>query len=150
MVVQTVIQDVVMMGTLGGAYSDIAFGPDEKFLYAVNQLSRDVTVFDTANLSKGTVIENTGGARHMRLLPESGLLAVLAGDEKLILIDTTTNTVIKERKFGGNFMFLGDGKDAIALSRKTHSVYLLNGETLEVIRSAGGFKDPYQYVLSPD
>jgi hypothetical protein len=150
MTVQTIIQALVLEGALAGAYSDIAFGPGEKYLYAINQFSRDVTVFDAVTLGKGTAIKDSGGARRIRLLPESGLLAVLAGDEKLILIDTATHTVVEERKFGGNFMFLGDGEDAIALSRKTHSVYLLDGSTLDVIRSAGDIKNPYQYVLNPD
>ena len=144
---QSMIFDLSMLVARGGIYGGICFGPGEKNVYAINYASSDVTVFDAVNLGEGAVIADTGGARHVRRIPESDLLAVLTGDEGLMLIDTSSNTVVTKRKFGGNFISLGSNGDVIALSRETHSIYRLGAAELDVISKVDKIKSPYQFLL---
>ncbi len=44
-------------------------------------------------------------------------------------------------------MLIGDGRNAIALSKKKNAVFWLDGSTLGVIFKSGKIKDPYQYLL---
>jgi DNA-binding beta-propeller fold protein YncE len=150
MALMTIVEAALLQGTGGGAYSSISFGPGEQHVYAINSVTNELTVFDAIKPDEGTVVPDSDGARLLRLLPDSSRLAVLVGDEGLLLVDTSTHTIVEERDFGGNFIFIGDSGDAIALSRNTQSVYLLRGPELQVIRSATGIKNPYQFVLNPN
>jgi len=147
---QSMIVDLSMLVARGGIYGGICFGPGEEHVYAINYASRDVTVFDAVNPGEGAVIPDSGGARHMRLTPQSGQLAVLTGDEGLMLIDTSSTAVVTKRKFGGNFIGLGANEEVIALSRETHSVYRLGAAELDVINRVGEIKSPYQFLLHPN
>jgi hypothetical protein len=136
--------------TQGGAYSRVEWGTGQRFLYAINDISWDVTVIDTENHAATHVIDGTGGARGMRFLPHSGLLAVLIDEEELVLIDPATQKKVRSQDFGGNFLLLGDDERAISISRNERAVYLLDATSLEVLERVGDVAKPLQLILNFD
>ena len=151
LLMQSVATDITTSVLSAGAYANMVFGPDQKYIYAVESMTKDVTLVNAETSEVVKIIDDSVGAKALMVLPQSNLLAVLVDDEELKLINTTTHEVVSERDFGGNFLVLGEGEGryAIALSRKEGAVFLLDGESLNVIFKAEGIRNPYQYLLHP-
>jgi len=117
------------------------------YLYVLDSFTNDVTVVNTTKHEVENIIPVGGGAKGLKLLSNNRHLAVLADKEKLRLIDTSTNDLVEERDYSGNFIIIPNSSMAVALSKKKSAVYFLDASTLSVTSVAEGIKNPVELVI---
>jgi DNA-binding beta-propeller fold protein YncE len=84
----------------GAARGPVAFGPAEKKAYAVDTQTHDVTVVDMETGQRTVNIDAGSGLKEVVPLPDAGLMAAVS-DERIDLIDTTTDLVRESIKMKG-------------------------------------------------
>ena len=136
-----------MMLPLGSYDSSLALSADEKFVYALNARSNDVTIVNTETREVVDKIAVGGAAKRLELLPGGSFVAVTTGADTLHLIDTRTNAKVSERPDGGNYLHSPDKRHAAAIGKGV--VYCLDGASLKTLGQATGFTKPVQLLFEP-
>ena len=122
----------------------IALRPDGRFVYFVNNETRDVTIIDVGN---ATVVDKIGGAGFdIQFLGVGATVAAILADSVVRLLDTTSNKKLGDLT-GGDFKkdagfkrleVSPDGRYGVAYGAP--GVFCLDGSTGQIVGRAHGFK----------
>jgi len=126
---------------------ELSSSPDERFVYALNTLSNDVTVIDTAS---GAVIDKIavgGGCRRVALAPGSRFIYTYTGSQ-VNLIDAQANKKHLEHHVENgrirSLRVMEEQKQLVALASK--SLVVIDADKGAVVHTIDGFDEPYILV----
>jgi YVTN family beta-propeller protein len=126
---------------------ELSASPDEKFIYALNSQTNDVTVIDASDGTTKQKIAVGGGCRRVAVAPDGRFLYSFTGGQ-VNLIDTQSNQNHLEHhsKTGKirNLLVLEREKRLVALTGK--AVVVFDAEKGEIAHTIDGFNEPYILV----
>jgi DNA-binding beta-propeller fold protein YncE len=131
----------------GAARGPVAFGPAEKKAYAVDTQTNEVTVVDMETGQRTLNIDGGSGLKEVVALPDAGLIAAVS-DERIDLIDTTTDLVRESIKMKG-----GVNRSEVTPDEKRMVVYgkerivVLDTTTGKQVGMIDALKTPSQLIF---